>query len=84
MVYMRMGDQYKVEHRRRDRQLLIFKKILALLHAAVDKTLLVAGLYESTASRYLMGGAEKRDLHFLLLRARASSRRQSRRWARAW
>ena len=55
MVYMRMGHERKVEHRRRDWQLLIFKNVLALLHAAVNNALFIPDLEQSAASRYLVG-----------------------------
>lgn len=57
MVDVRVGDQHKIKNARRDRQLLIFKQIRALLHAAVDNTLFVANLKKRAASRDLVGSA---------------------------
>ena len=54
---MRVRHQCKVKHRCRDRQLLIFKKVLALLHTAVDNTFFVADFEKSAAAGDLMGSA---------------------------
>ena len=54
---MRVRYQRKVKHRCRDRQLLIFKKVLALLHAAVDNTFFVADFEKSAAACDLVGSA---------------------------
>ena len=63
MVDMGMGQQYEINLGGSDRQLLVFKDILALLHAAVHKTLLVTHLNQRAASRDLMSRAQKRDFH---------------------
>ena len=78
---MRVGHQNKIQDICRDRKLLIFKQILALLHAAVDKTLFVAYLEKRAASRDLVGSAQECYFHSVLLIAPASSRRQSPRHA---
>ena len=57
VVNVRVRHQRKVKHRCRDRQLLIFKKVLALLHTAVDNTFFVADFEKSAAAGDLMGSA---------------------------
>ena len=57
VVDVRVGDQHKIKNARRDRQLLIFKKVLALLHTAVDNTFFVADFEKSAAACDLMGSA---------------------------
>ena len=57
MVDMGVGQQDKVYLGWVHRQLLIFKNILTLLHAAVHKTLFVARFDQRAASRDLMGRA---------------------------
>ena len=63
VVDVRVGHKRKIQTGGLDRQLLIDEKILALLHAAVDDALFVADFYERAAARYLVGSAEKCDLH---------------------
>ena len=57
MVYMRVGHEREVEHGRRNGQLLIFKNVLALLHAAVNNALFIPDFEKGAASRYLVGSA---------------------------
>ena len=60
---MRMGQQRKIQVRGTDRQLLIFKQVLTLLHTAVNYAFFVAYFYKGTASGYLVSRAEKGYFH---------------------
>ena len=47
---MRVRHDDEIKHRRRDRQLLIYEKVLALLHSAVNNALFISDFYQRTAS----------------------------------
>ena len=63
VVDVGVGQQHKVQLRSPDRQGLVFKEILPLLHAAVHQALFIAHLDERAAAGDLMGRAEKCDFH---------------------
>ena len=63
VVDMGVGEQHEIQLRRADRQLLIHEEILALLHAVVHYSLLIAHLKEGATAGNLMCCAEKRDPH---------------------
>ena len=63
MVNVRMGQKDKVDIPRRHRQLLVFKDILPLLHAAVDKAAVVSALDERAAARDFVCCAQKGNFH---------------------
>ena len=63
VVDVRMGQKDKVDLPRRHRQLLVFKDVLPLLHAAVNKAAVIPALDECAAARNFMGRAQKGNFH---------------------
>ena len=58
-----MGQQNKVNLGRIDRDILVFKDILTLLHAAVDEAVFAADLDHRAAAGDFMGRAQEGQLH---------------------
>ena len=63
VVDVRVGQKDKVNLPRRHRQLLVFKDVLPLLHAAVNKAAVISALDERAAARNFMGRAQKGNFH---------------------
>ena len=63
MVNMGVGQQNIIHLARRDGNFLVLKVIGSLLHAAVDDNLFSAGGQVKAAPRYLVGCAQKGQLH---------------------
>ena len=63
MVNMGMGQENKIYFGSGDRQLLIDKKVFALLHTTVNNTLFVTHFKQSTTAGYFVSGAKKCYFH---------------------
>ena len=65
VVHVRVRDEHKLELRRRDGDVDVFKLVAPLLHAAIDQTVMSADLEQGAAAGHLVIGADKCQLHAL-------------------
>ena len=63
MIDMRMGQQYIINLVDRDRNILIYIDISALLQAAVNQNAFIAGFYIVTTAGHFVVGAYKAKFH---------------------
>ena len=63
VVNVGVGQQDKVQRSGRNRQTLVLKAVLSLLHAAVHQTQHAAALHHGTGACYLVGGSQKSQFH---------------------